>query len=125
MARRAVVVTFDRLHSGFLGCYGNDWIETPNLDRLATEAVVFDQHFCENLDPAAVNHAWWTGAIQFPLDEFHQRQSPSLIDVLHSRGVRTSLIVESDGKNDTTIAPPFGELLTVVGYDGFDVPESE
>jgi arylsulfatase A-like enzyme len=125
MARRAVVISFDRLHAGFLGCYGNDWIETPNLDRLATESVVFDQHFCDNLDPLAANHAWWTGAPQFALDEFQQRRSPSSIDVLHSRGVRTCLVVESDGRDDMAVAPPFGEVLTVAGKDGFDVQEGE
>lgn len=35
------------LHVGFLGCYGNDWIATPNLDRLAAEGVVFDQHLVD------------------------------------------------------------------------------
>lgn len=35
------------LHIGFLGCYGNEWIATPNLDRLAAEGVVFDQHILD------------------------------------------------------------------------------
>src|SRR5437763_1535112 len=25
------------LHAGYLGCYGNEWVETPHLDRLADE----------------------------------------------------------------------------------------
>jgi arylsulfatase A-like enzyme len=33
------------LHLAYLGCYGNDWVATPNLDRLAGDAVVFDGHF--------------------------------------------------------------------------------
>ncbi len=37
------------LHLGYLGCYGNDWIATPTLDQLATEGVVFDQHFADDL----------------------------------------------------------------------------
>ena len=44
-----IVVVCNGLHLGFLGAYGNSWIETPNLDRLATEGVVFDHHFPENL----------------------------------------------------------------------------
>ena len=125
LTRRTVVVSFDRLHTGFLGCCGNDWIETPNLDRLAVQAVLFDQHFCDNLDPAAANHAWWTGQHQFPLTEDQQRESPSFVDTLHARGVRTTLIVESDGRDETSIAPPFGEVVTVCGSDGFDVVENE
>ncbi len=30
-----IVVVCNSLHLGFLGAYGNAWIETPNLDRLA------------------------------------------------------------------------------------------
>jgi arylsulfatase A-like enzyme len=122
---RAVVVSFDRFHSGFIGCCGNDWIETPNFDRLASEAVFFDQHFCDNLDPGAANHAWWTGRHQFSVDTASQRACPAFIDALSARGVKSCLIVESDGNDDSTVAPPFDEVHTVHGRDGFDVPESE
>ena len=42
---RILVVEARGLHIGFLGCYGNDWIATPNLDRLAAAGVVFDRHY--------------------------------------------------------------------------------
>jgi arylsulfatase A-like enzyme len=42
---RILVVEVRGLHIGFLGCYGNEWIATPNLDRLAAEGVVFDRHY--------------------------------------------------------------------------------
>ena len=48
-----IVVVCNSLHLGFLGAYGNAWIETPSLDRLAAEGVVFDHHFPENLTTAA------------------------------------------------------------------------
>jgi arylsulfatase A-like enzyme len=122
---RAVVVTFDRLHLGYLGCYGNDWIETPHLDRLATSSVVFDRHCCENLDPTAANHAWWNGVYQFALDADQQRGCSSFLHELHAANVDSHLVVESDGRDDTAIAPPFGQVTIVRGADGFDVPEGE
>ena len=33
------------LQLAYLGCYGNDWVATPNLDRLASEGVLFDAHY--------------------------------------------------------------------------------
>ena len=50
---KILVIEAAALHAGFLGCYGNDWVATPNLDRLAAEGVVFDQHLadCPELAP--------------------------------------------------------------------------
>ncbi|HET6573695.1 MAG TPA: hypothetical protein VFG68_08855, partial [Fimbriiglobus sp.] len=49
-----------------LGPYGNEWIATPNLDRLAAEGVVFDRHVSDCPDPTAAGRAWRTGRHQFP-----------------------------------------------------------
>ena len=35
--------------AGWLGSYGNEWVVTPNFDRLAAEGVVFDRHYCERV----------------------------------------------------------------------------
>ncbi len=41
------------------------WIETPNLDRLAAEGIVFDHHFPENLTTLPTRRSWWTGRYGF------------------------------------------------------------
>ena len=38
-----VVVTLDTLRADRLGCYGFDGVDTPHIDALAAEAVVFEQ----------------------------------------------------------------------------------
>ena len=46
-ARRPNVlfILADDLGWGDLGCYGNTFLRTPNLDRLATEGIVFSQAY--------------------------------------------------------------------------------
>ena len=91
-----IVVVCNGLHLGFLGPYGNSWIETPNLDRLATEGVVFDNHFPENLTTLPTRRSWWTGRYGFvdpdsgwtPL----RHDEPILPDLLWNQGVRSALI---------------------------------
>jgi hypothetical protein len=43
---------------GWLGAYGNEWVATPNLDRLAAESVVFDRHISDCATSDAANQAW-------------------------------------------------------------------
>src|SRR5262245_17735935 len=63
---RALVLVPRGFHLGHAGCYGNDWIATPALDRLAAEGVVFDQHFADRPDPAGACRAWRSGMYPFP-----------------------------------------------------------
>lgn len=51
---RAIVFALPGLPVGWLGAYGNDWVGTPNLDRLAAEGVVFDRHISDCPKPAAL-----------------------------------------------------------------------
>ena len=91
-----IVVVCNSVHLGFLGAYGNAWIETPNLDRLAAEGIVFDHHFPENLTTLPTRRSWWTGRYGFadveqgwtPL----RADEPILPDLLWDKGVRTALI---------------------------------
>src|SRR5262245_2007233 len=91
-----IVVVCNSFHLGFLGAYGNAWIETPNLDRLASEGVVFDHHFPENLTTLPTRRSWWTGRYGFADPE--QGWTPLrpderiLPDVLWNQGVRTAFI---------------------------------
>jgi arylsulfatase A-like enzyme len=97
-----VVIVADALHAGYLGCYGNEWIETPHLDRLAAEAVVFDQHFADRPDAAGARLGWRAGRQHLPGADI-PLPSPrvSLPSVLRAAGVRTHLV--RDGRQpDTT-----------------------
>ena len=31
-----------------LGCYGNEYVSTPNLDKLAEKGVLFENAYCQN-----------------------------------------------------------------------------
>jgi arylsulfatase A-like enzyme len=44
---RVLLLEVNRLHLGYLGCYGNQWLSTPGIDRLAAEGIVFDNHFAD------------------------------------------------------------------------------
>jgi iduronate 2-sulfatase len=45
--RRFVLIISDDLKADALGCYGNAICETPHLDRLAAEGMVFTRAYCQ------------------------------------------------------------------------------
>ena len=59
---RAIVFVLRGCPAGWLGAYGNEWVATPNLDRLAAEGVVFDRHISDCPDPVAAGRAWLHGS---------------------------------------------------------------
>ncbi len=40
-----IIIVSDTLRRDFLGCYGNEWISTPHIDRFAERAQVFDRAY--------------------------------------------------------------------------------
>ena len=43
-----IFIMADDLGYGDLGCFGQEIIKTPNLDRMATEGIMFTQHYAGN-----------------------------------------------------------------------------
>jgi len=124
MSLRAVVISGDHWHIDFHGCYGNDWIETPALQKLASEGVVFDNCFAACVDPGLTARAWWTGRTQVPTPDAGGPQTWELAR-LKSLGVRTVLITEASAEHIAEVAPPFDEVHVVRGEDDLDVRETE
>ncbi|MDR2441510.1 MAG: sulfatase-like hydrolase/transferase [Planctomycetaceae bacterium] len=52
-------LSIDGLHNGMIGAYGNTWIQTPALDRLASQSVLFDRCYTETLDLTAIFDLLW------------------------------------------------------------------
>src|SRR5262245_15607890 len=92
---KVLVFTAAGLQTAYLGCYGNDWIETPGLDALAAEGVVFDQHLADHPDAAGARRSWRSGRYTFPSAEDSKSVAPpleDLLDVLREGKVSTCLV---------------------------------
>ncbi len=61
MKKNVIVVMLDTLQFNYLGCYGNKWIKTPNLDRLAREGVLFENNYIEGLPTVPCRRTMFTG----------------------------------------------------------------
>ena len=92
-----VVLCTDSLRADHLGCYGNPWIRTPNLDALAREGTLFEHCYSENLPTLPTRTAWWTGRYQFPWRGWQQFEHSDylLAEVLWDRGYTSALVTDT------------------------------
>lgn len=118
---QAIVVTFDRLATRLVGCYGNEWIETPNIDRMAATATVFDNHFADSMG-ANSGRAWLTGHHALhpasPVDR-------SLGDFLSAAGVESHLFVDDHCLFNPADETRFDHVVRVSGVDGLEAAPHE
>jgi len=65
-----IVIVSDSFRRDHLGCYGNPWIHTPNLDKLASESLVFDRFYTGSFP--TIPHRWdlFTGRFNFTYSEW-------------------------------------------------------
>ena len=61
MGMKAILIAAHGWHAGWLGPYGNEWVQTPALDRLAAEGVVFDSHVADEPTAAGFRRALAAG----------------------------------------------------------------
>jgi len=61
-----ILIMLDSLRRDHVGCFGNDWIKTPNIDSLALEGVRFTNAYPEALPTIPVRRAMHTGMRTFP-----------------------------------------------------------
>lgn len=43
-ARHVIVISLDTTRADFFGCYGNTWVQTPRIDRLARQSIVLTNY---------------------------------------------------------------------------------
>jgi len=75
-----IVITTDQQRTDTLSCYGSTFTSTPNIDRLASEGVLFERGYCCNpvCAPSRASlftgknvsrHGVWNCGINLPTDE--------------------------------------------------------
>ncbi|MFP4055969.1 MAG: sulfatase-like hydrolase/transferase [Candidatus Brocadiia bacterium] len=90
-----IVIVADSLRYDHVGCCGGK-AQTPNLDRFAAEAMVFDQAYAENLPTLPCRTAWWTGLYLFPQRGWQHFEpwDTLLAEVLWDKGFASALVTD-------------------------------
>lgn len=105
-----ILVIFDTLRKDHVGAYGNDWIQTPNLDAFAREATVFTRAYPESLPTLPVRRALHTGKRTYPFHGHRDykgdfsgapgwgpipEEQDTLAEILSQHGYRSAFITDT------------------------------
>jgi arylsulfatase A-like enzyme len=107
-----IVIVSDTFRRDHLGAYGNPWIHTPHLDRLAQSSVLFENHLVSSFPtmPARADILTGTFSYTFMGWEPLPKYLSTLPEVLSGAGYLTMGVVDT----------PF-YIRNGFGYDrGFD-----
>ncbi len=62
---KALFIVLDTVRRDYLQAYGNSWVQTPNLQRIAERGVVFDNHWVGSLPCMPARREFMTGRYNF------------------------------------------------------------
>lgn len=109
-SQSAFVCVIDRLGAGWIGPYGNTWVETPAFNQLATECVLFEQAFADSPDLSRLYRSYWAGQHALCVEA---SPATNLIGDLTRHGVDTILVTDEPFVAEHPLSDAFGRRIEI------------
>ncbi|MBW2612138.1 MAG: sulfatase [Deltaproteobacteria bacterium] len=95
--KNVIFIMTDSLQRDYLTVYGNQWMKTPNYERFAKQATVFDNNFTEGLPTVPCRRAMMTGRYTLPFVGWSplRPEDTTVSDILWGTGIQTSLVYDT------------------------------
>ena len=96
MRKNVIVVMLDSLGCDYVGCYGNKWIQTPNLDRLAREGVLFENNYIEGVPTVPCRRSMFAGRFYLHSKGWSalDLEDTTIADLCWGRPIDTALVFD-------------------------------
>lgn len=108
--RSSLVIVIDRWGAGYVGAYGNTWLETPAVNRLAGESLLLENAFADSPTLAQCYRGYWTA---LPAAMSERTGERGLSSELAAAGIPSELITDELEIADSPLAAGFDEKLVI------------
>jgi arylsulfatase A-like enzyme len=98
--KHVILISIDTLRADFLSCYGHPFVKSPNIDRVASEGMLFENHMTAAPTTLASHTALLTGTYPHthgvPRNKFVVSEVNVLLaEVLKEKGFATAAFIAS------------------------------
>ncbi len=95
--KNVIVLMADSWRFDYLGCYGNDWIKTPNIDKFAQDSILFENAYAEGCPTVPTRKALLTGRYTLPVCGWGPLQNNDVViaDLIWSKHIQSALISDT------------------------------
>ena len=107
MLPSAIILVVDRLGAGFLGPYGNTWVETQSCNRLASEGLLCEFAVSDSPSLETVYRSYWTG--RHAMDS--RPAEETLPAAATKAGLKTILLTDEPLVAEHPLADAFAEKI--------------
>lgn len=132
-----IVIVIDTLRRDHIGIYGNDWIETPNLDALGRQSLRFSRAVPEAMPTIPARRSIHSGHRTFPFRNWERRSGnetsvwgwqhipddqPTLAEHMRGAGYATLLVSDAphEFKPSMNFTRGFTSVQWIRGQEGDD-----
>lgn len=116
-APSVIVLVIDRLGAGWLGPYGNTWLETPNFNRLAAQGSVVETAIADSPDLVNAYRGFWLGAHELEPDRAEAVSLPTLLKPHHDSSL---LVTDEPQLAGHRVASDFSRVQLLTADDATD-----
>ncbi len=88
----AIVLVLDRLGAGYVGPYGNTWIDTPSLNRLASQSLLIEHALIDSPCLDRLYDSYWHGS--HAMAGHQAAAGTSLAALLRRSGIATAMVTD-------------------------------
>ncbi len=92
-----ILIVSDTLRRDHLGCYGNNWISTPNIDRFAKGSLVFEDAYIGSFPTVPNRRDLFTGKFTFVYSDWSPLTPEEVVlsEVLGKEGYISMFIADT------------------------------
>ena len=95
--KNVIVIIADSWRFDYLGCYGNAWIKTPNIDKFAQDSIIFENAYAEGCPTVPTRKALFTGRYTLPVCGWGPLMNSDVVlaDLVWKESIHSALVSDT------------------------------